>query len=535
MGTFPAHVAVKMPALSPVSLRRARLLSRRGKLLGDCSVAACQVSPVRARASRGHLRHPARLRAVFITPATTPSFRLPWHNGLRAQTMKAGTISEWHVAEGDELEPGRVIATVETDKASMDWEWQDDGYLAKLLVPGGAEGVEVGRIVAIMVDNEDDIAAFASFSEADLPEQAPEAPEPEPVTYTPAAAAAPAAPPAPAAAAPAPAAATPAAASSAPVPRGGPVAASPLARRIARENGVDISALAGNGTGWEGRIIRADVEEFIASGAAAATATAEAGAALTNDAGAAAPPAAAPATSAAQAGARTGDFFDVPHTDARRRAAALLSESKRQVPHFYLTAEVCLDDLLALRKRLNGSRKQNEQLSTTDLIVKAAAIASRRVPEANSSWLPHAVRSYSYVDVAVSTNTEAGIVTPVVRDAHAKGAADISSDLRRLTASARDGTLTRDDASGATITITNLGAYGLRQASPIINPPQAAHLAIGAATRRCVPGDGEEAWKASVYFNATLSCDHRVLDGAVGAQWLSVFKSLLEDPATMLL
>lgn len=301
------------------------------------------------------------------------------------------------------------------------------------------------------------------------------------------------------------------------------MAASPLARRIAREHGIDIAALGGSGTGWEGRIVRADVDDFLASQASAPGA----------EVGASAPGAAGEA--AAPGFSRGGDFVDVPHTDARRRTAALLTESKRQVPHYYLTSEICLDELLALRTRINASRSEDEQVSVMDLVVKAAAIASRRVPEANSAWLHDAVRVFNYVDIAVSTNTDAGIVTPVVRDAHSKGTADIAADLRSLTAAALNGSLTADEAAGATLTITNLGGFGLRQAAPVIHPPQAAHLAIGAATRRVVPGDGDAQWKGSVVFNATLSCDHRVLDGAVGAQWLAHFRQLLEDPATMIL
>lgn len=419
------------------------------------------------------------------------------------------------------LEPGVTIASVVTDKATMDWECQDDGFVAKLLVAAGTEDVPVGKVVAIMVEDEADVAAFASFTEADLPASAVGA------TSAPAAASAPAPAPAPSPApapapspAPAPAPA-PAAASTGAEHSGGKVAASPLARRIARDNGVNISALAGSGTGWNGRIVRADVDDFIAA-QSATPAVAEASGAASASAPASVP-------------ARGGDFVDVPHTDARRRTAALLTESKRQVPHYYLTSEICLDELLAMRARINSSKPEAEHVSVMDLIVKAAAIASRRVPEANSAWLHDAVRVFDYVDIAVSTNTDAGIVTPVVRDAHSKGAADISADLRSLTAAAVGGTLTAEEAAGATLTITNLGGFGLRQAAPVIHPPQAAHLAIGAATRRVVPGDGDEQWKGSVMFNATLSCDHRVLDGAVGAQWLAHFRQLLEDPVTMIL
>lgn len=289
-----------------------------------------------------------------------------------------------------------------------------------------------------------------------------------------------------------------------------------------------MALLAGRGTGWEGRVVAADVTDLLAEGIPAQQ---EADSSIQ-----------ATSTAAATAGGSasgSGVFTDVPHTQSRRHTAALLTESKRQVPHYYLTSEVRLDALEELRARLNASRGKDEQLGAMDLLVKAAAIASRRVPEANSSWLPDCVRVFHHVDVAVSTATERGLVTPVVRDAHARGVADIASDLASLTAAARDGTLTADQASGATLTVTNLGGFGLRQAAAVIHPPQAAHLTLGAATRRVVPApagaEGDSKWASALVLHATLSCDHRVLDGAVGAQWLAHFRTLVEDPATMIL
>jgi pyruvate dehydrogenase E2 component (dihydrolipoamide acetyltransferase) len=427
--------------------------------------------------------------------------------------MESGTISEWLVKEGDFIAEGDALASVATDKANVDFVSTEEGYIAKILVPTGAADVPIGTVVALMVSSKEDVAKMASFSAEDLPESASPPPPPAAASSPPP----PPSSPPPAATAPP---ASPARAAVPPSSSSGRVAASPAARKAAQDHGLDLAKLAGRGTGYDGLVIKADVEEFLA---AAPAMVAHAGASALAD--------------PSSGFVRGTGFFDLPHTDNRQRTAALLSESKKQVPHYYLTSEICLDELIATRARLNARRDAEDALSVMDFVVKAAAIASKRVPEANSAWLPHAIRTFEYVDVAVTTNTDAGLVTPVVRDAHAKGAADISAELRRLAAAARGGTLTQADAAGATITITNLGAYGVRQAAPIIHPPQAAHLALGAATLRVVPSkDGAaRAWEKSMYLNATLSCDHRVLDGAVGSQWLAHFKSLLEDPATMLL
>jgi pyruvate dehydrogenase E2 component (dihydrolipoamide acetyltransferase) len=286
--------------------------------------------------------------------------------------------------------------------------------------------------------------------------------------------------------------------------------------QLAADAGIPLAALAAQGTGPGGRIIAADVRELQARGGVAASA-------------------AAPAAGAAAPG---GEFTDVAHSQMRRVIAQRLTASKQSVPHYYLVADVQLDALLALRSKLNGDLPAESRLSVNDFLIKASALALRKVPEVNSSWLEHAIRAYDYVDISVAVAVPDGLVTPVVRDADAKGLVAIGSTVRSLAERARAKKLKPEDYAGGTFTISNLGMFGVRQFSAIINPPQAAILAVGAAERRLVPDATPGAalpYRPATVLSATLSCDHRVVDGAVGAQWLAAFKGYLEDPATMLL
>lgn len=300
---------------------------------------------------------------------------------------------------------------------------------------------------------------------------------------------------------------------------------SPYARKLAEEAGVPLSALAG--TGPNGRVIAADVQDFIAAGGLAKAA-------------AAAQPAAASAA-APQAAAPSGAFTDTPHTSMRKVIAQRLTQSKQTVPHYYLTAEIQMDAVLALRAKLNAELPEGSKLSVNDFFIKASALALRKVPEVNSSWLEHAIRSYDYCDISVAVAIPDGLVTPVVRDADKTGLLGISSSVKALAEKAKQKKLSPEEYSGGTFTISNLGMYGIRQFSAIINPPQAAILALGAAERKVVPdsGAGKEgdaaAFKQVTVLSATLSCDHRVVDGAVGAQWLAALKGFLENPMTMML
>lgn len=392
-----------------------------------------------------------------------------------------------------------------------------------------------------MVESAADVAAFKNLSEADFGGAAAAAPVPK--------AAAPATAPAPAAAAPAPAANTTTATATATATSGARPPSSPLARKIAREAGVSITALAGQGSGPDGRIIRADVEAFLASGGAKAKSAASAATSTTTSATPAttttttsAASASAAAAWSVSASAPAGKAADLVSSGARRAVADLLTESKRVVPHYYLTSEIGLDAVLDTRAKLNASLAEPEKLSVQDFVVKAAALALRKVPEVNSAWLPHAIRTYEYADIAVAVGTDHGIMHPVLRDADKKGLQALAADARALASKAKSLTLAPEDVQGATFTITNLGAFGVRSFAAVILPPQAAILAVGAAQKRIVPNEAFQAgvagslqYKTTTSLFLTLSCDHRVIDGAVGAQYLAVMKNLLENPLAMLL
>lgn len=417
------------------------------------------------------------------------------------------------------VNPGDAIAEIETDKATVDFEAQDSGYIARILVAAGTADVPVGSLVAIVVDTKEEAAAFAGIPVEALLGGGTAAPAPKP-------AAAPAAP-APAAPAPKPAAA-PAAAPAPASSSGSGLAISPLARKLATDAGVPLSALSGAGTGPGGRVIAADVREKLAALLAAAQAQA------------AAPAPTATAAAAAPAPAARGDYTDIPHTSMRRVIAQRLTASKQTVPHYTLTVDIELEAVLALRAQLNAALPADAKLSVNDFLIKAAALALRKVPEVNSSWLEHGIRAYNYVDVsvAVALPDGGGLITPVVKDADAKGLAAISASVRGLVDRAKAKQLKPEEYQGGTFTISNLGMFGIRQFSAIINPPQACILAVGAAERRVLPAltpDAPQPYRQAVVMSATLSCDHRVVDGAVGAQWLAAFKGLLQQPHTMLL
>ncbi len=421
------------------------------------------------------------------------------------------------------------------DKATMEMEAMEDGYVAKILKPDGAQNVVVGEVrrgahggahaclhrtlrrltqrcaacaaqpVLIMVEDAADVAKFASYAGGAAPAAAAAAPPPPAAPR--AAAAAP--PPPPQAAPPPPA--TPRAAA----PPGGRVVASPLAKKTAADAGLSLVGVVGTGPG--GRIIRADVEDVLA-GRVAAPHAASVGAAV--GAGAAAP-----------AAASALDAFFPSYTDhsvsnIRRVTAKRLLESKQTVPHFYLSVDVRMDALLAARKALNASG--DRKLSVNDLMIKAAALACARVPEVNSAWLGDKIRRYASVDVSVAVQTEAGLMVPIVRGADTKGLAAISAEVKALAAKAREGKLVPSEFVGGTFTISNLGMMGVKSFAAIVNPPQAAILAVGASRPEVVAAPGAPGGYASAQvLTATLSCDHRVVDGAVGAAWLAAFKGLL--------
>ena len=401
-------------------------------------------------------------------------------------TMETGTLAKWTVAVGDAVRSGDVIAEIETDKATMEVEAVDDGILASIMVAEGSEGVAVGTPIGRLAEDgesPDDVAAAPASTAPVAPELAA-APVEEPTQPTPA---------------PVPA---PAAVSSAPANR---IFASPLARRIAADRGVDLASLSGSGP--HGRILRRDVE-------AAGTA----------------PAAVRPAVDQAVVqGASTLE----PNSQMRRIIASRLQESKQTAPHFYLTVDCEIDALLAARRQMNDQAPEGVKISVNDLVIRAAAMALIKVPKANASWEGENTRLFTHADIAMAVAVDGGLVTPVIWAAEKKGLAEIASVSRDLATRARDGKLAPEEFTGGSFTISNLGMYGVREFAAVINPPQGAILAVGAGEQRPVVKDGQLA--VATVMTVTLSADHRVVDGAVGAEWLQAFKGYVEAPVTMLL
>ena len=426
-------------------------------------------------------------------------------------TMTDGTLARWLVAEGDAVRSGDVIAEIETDKATMEVEALDDGVMAKLVVAEGSQNVAVNALIAVLAEEGDDVieaaktadnaatnASAAAQTSAEAPAEAPAAVE------TPPAAPAPAAPPATTASAPVsmPATAAP--------QTGNRVFASPLARRIAADAGLDIASV--TGTGPHGRIIRADVEEALATGIAS-------------------PAMAVSAASCAAVSAQSERFE--PHTAMRRVIAERLQHSKQNAPHFYLTVECEIDNLLEARKALNEAAPEGVKISVNDMVVKAAAAALVAVPEVNGYFEEAGCRYFSDADICIAVALEGGLVTPVIRAANQLGLSAIATASADLAKRARDNQLDPAEYTGGTFTISNLGMFGIREFSAVINPPQAAILAVGAGEKR--PVVRGNALVIATVMSVTLSADHRIVDGAVGAKWLQAFKQAIENPVTMLL
>jgi len=427
-------------------------------------------------------------------------------------TMTEGTLARWLKKEGDTVRAGDVIAEIETDKATMEVEAVDEGVIGRLLVADGTEGVKVNQPIAILVEPGEAVPADA-VAPASV---AVPAPTPAPAqAQAPAAAAA-----APAVVAPAPAA------SPAPVAilSGERVVASPLARRMAQQAGLDLSTLAGSGPG--GRIVRADVEAAAKGGVAMQVAAVPA-------------PVAAPTPAAPRgpAPAITAPHKLVPHSSIRRVIARRLTEAKSTIPHFYVSMDIDADALWKLGEDLNArSPKEGDGryvITLNDLVIKAVARTLRRMPTVNAAWTDDATVLFDDVDISVAVAIPDGLITPIIRRADQKGLQAISAEMRDLAARAKAGKLKPEEFQGGGFSISNMGMFGVSHFSAIINPPQAAILAVGAAAPRPVVKDG--ALAIARVMTCTLSCDHRVVDGAMGAAWLREFKRLCEDPLGLLL
>jgi pyruvate dehydrogenase E2 component (dihydrolipoamide acetyltransferase) len=412
-------------------------------------------------------------------------------------TMSEGNLARWLKKEGDVVKAGDVLAEIETDKATMEFEATDEGTLGKILVAAGTQGVKVNEPIALLLEEGEDASALAAAALKPAAPSTVAAPVAAPV----------------AAAVALPSAPIPAAA----IPAGQRIFATPLAKRVAKDAGLDLKAIAGSGP--HGRIIRADVDKVIAGGPVRAAAPA---------------PVAPPVAKAAPAPVpEIGPAYtELPLSSMRKVIAKRLSEAKQTVPHFYLSVDCQLDKLLALRTDLNG-RSDDYKLSVNDFVIRAVALALRKVPAANASFTETAIRLFSDVDVSVAVATPNGLITPIVKHADQKGLAAISGEMKTLAVKARDGKLKPEEFQGGGFTISNLGMYGVREFAAIINPPQGCILAVGAGEQRPVVKDG--ALAIATVMSCTLSVDHRVVDGAIGAEFLAAFKKLIEEPLTMLL
>ncbi|KAI0501378.1 hypothetical protein KFK09_016323 [Dendrobium nobile] len=392
-------------------------------------------------------------------------------------TMTEGNIARWLKKEGDKISPGEVLCEVETDKATVEMECMEEGYLAKIIKGDGAQNIKVGEVIAITVEEEQDIGEFKNYesSASSAPPAEAKAPsetitassekEPEPAK--------------------------------APEPRVSQAEAtphsedrifsSPLARKLAEDNNVPLSSL--KGTGPDGRIVKADVEDYL------------------------------------------GNFFCLV-------TASRLLLSKQTIPHYYLTVDTCVDKLMQLRGELNALQEASggKRISVNDLVIKAAALALQKVPQCNSSWMNDFIRQYHNVNINVAVQTDNGLFVPVIKDADKKGLSKIAEEVKNLAQKAKENTLKPEEYEGGTFTVSNLGGpFGIKQFCAIINPPQSCILAVGSAERKVIPGAGPGEFEFGSFIAVTLSCDHRVVDGAIGAEWLKAFKGYIENPTSMLL
>jgi pyruvate dehydrogenase E2 component (dihydrolipoamide acetyltransferase) len=426
-------------------------------------------------------------------------------------TMEEGTLAKWLVKEGDEVKSGDILAEIETDKATMEFEAVDEGKIAKILVPEGTDGVKVGAPIAILAGEGEDVSAAAPKADT-APPEAPKAAPPAPKADQ--------TPKSPPAQAPVETPSAPSQPAAAPRLEGDRVKASPLARRLAQAQNIDLNSLQGTGPG--GRIVRADID----AAAGKAPSASPAGA-----------PAAAPAlaTHAVLPGVIEQA---IPHeaiklSNIRKTIARRLTESKQQVPHIYLTVDIQLDALLKLRGELNaGLESRGVKLSVNDLLIKALAQSLIEVPECNVSFAGDQLFKYSRADISVAVSIPAGLITPIIVGADTKSVSAISAEMKDLAARARDGKLQPQEYQGGTASLSNMGMYGIKQFEAVINPPQGMIMAIGAGEKR--PYVINDSLQIATVMSATGSFDHRAIDGADGAKLMQAFKRLVENPLGML-
>lgn len=413
-------------------------------------------------------------------------------------TMEEGTLAKWHVKEGDVVSSGDVLAEIETDKATMEIEAIEEGTVAKLLIAEGTEAVLVNTAIAIILEDGEDASALEGFDvnaegapvvaeveTAPAPEAVPTASE-KPNTQT---------------------------------PKGSRIFSSPLARRIASQEGVDIASL--SGTGPRGRVVKKDVEAALVGGAPKAPATLLA-----------LPSGQQPAIDP-RAYFEDGSYDEVPLDKMRMTIARRLTQSKQEIPHYYISVDCELDALLQARKDLNAHADEGVKISVNDFVVRAAALALKKVPDVNVSYSGNAVLKHHHADIGIAVAIDGGLITPIIAKADEKGLAAISAAAKDLALRARERKLKPSEFEGGGFSISNLGMFGVKNFTAVINPPQSAILAVGAGEPRPVIKDGQVT--AATVMTVTLSCDHRVIDGALGAQFLQVFKRHIELPASMLM
>ncbi|KAK1236128.1 hypothetical protein PQX77_000633 [Marasmius sp. AFHP31] len=450
-------------------------------------------SVARIFSRRFHLSARRHALSQFNMPAMSP-------------TMTEGGIAAWKKKEGETFTAGDVLLEIETDKATIDVEAQDDGVMAKIIVPDGTKGVKIGQPIAIVGEEGDDISGAADMaskassesssesskpkeekSEDSKPKSEPEAPKSESTPKNPED-------------------------SKPDLPIGDRIFASPIAKKIALERGIPLSKV--KGTGPQGRILREDVEKFQPGAAADASPSSQ--------------PAAAP----------SADYVDTPISNMRKTIGSRLTQSKQELPHYYVTVDVNMEKVTKLREVFNKSlaeKNPGAKLSVNDFIVKAVSCALADVPEANSAWLGEVIRTYKKADISVAVATPTGLITPIVKDAGSKGLATISAETKALAKKARDGKLSPSEYQGGTFTISNLGMYGVSDFTAIINPPQSCILAVGSTEPKIVPANNERGFEFVQTMKVTLSSDHRTVDGAVAARWLQAFKGYMENPLTFML
>jgi len=426
-------------------------------------------------------------------------------------TMTEGKLAKWHVKVGDSVTSGQVMCEIETDKATMEVEAVDEGKIGQIVVAEGTEGVKVNEVIAVLLEEGETEVKAAPSPAAPPPAAAPKA-EPAPAQASsssgPRASGSLKSPSEPEARGP----------KEHEAPKGQRLFASPLAKRIAAEKGIDLASLRGSGP--NGRIVKADVENAKPGAAAPAPAAA---------------PKAAPkgAPAPAQPIVTAPGDQRIPHTAVRKVIARRMLESKQTVPHFYLTVEFEIDALLAARAAINEvAKKQDARVSVNDMVIKACAKALRDHPECNASWTEDEMIQYGAVDISVAVATDRGLITPIVRNADMKGAVQISLEMKDLAARAKVGKLKLDEFQGGGFTISNLGMFGVKEFAAIINPPQAMILAVGVGEERVVARKGEMVIRNMM--SCTLAVDHRVVDGAMGAQFLQTLRAYVEQPAAML-